>query len=453
MENNKTYLRHFGLIFLISALSFILLNVISGIKPEEYNRNRFFIIFLQSYPVLLFFINTGIATQKWKAAAGSMGIFILVLTSEYIFYSQKWDDHMSRILIFILQELLYIIPFFVFFLFVKTDRKKLPFIFLGLLLMIGMAGAYQSEKSMEWLSRLFSINLHISRYIFSFVVSVTEQIMIVVLMCELLNYAQGKSKGFQTRLINPGNEYNKLNASVIYWSFKSFLYVSILGCLGKTITYIDVFNNHDKYILSFVKWPYLITLLFTPFFLFALAWYLRKFLLEFFISYNFTSRFLYWFLLLPGLGFLAWLVILTDSNKQTAFKQRQQSIEKFSADSSFSIVVVFTVLIILQFILSIAAEQWQVIFPLIVTAVFFAMMVISRTGYYFNLWFNFVVLAIFTIFLVIGTKKDITPLFYPLVLLNTVQLILIMPAFHFGAFNYISYENDENLRQQDQDLF
>jgi hypothetical protein len=453
MENNKAYLRNFGIIFLIAIISGVSLIAITGSKPEAYDRTRFLQIILQTFPVLLLFVNTGIATQKWKAATGSIAAFIGVVILQYIFYSQKGDEHINRGLLFFLQELLYTLPYFVFFLFVKAGAEKLPFLFLALLLLIGMNNLYQSGDGVDWLEYLFRINLHIPPALFRVIDFVTEQIFIVVFMCELLNYAEGKSKGFQPRLINPGNEYNKLNATVIYWSLKTFLWLSLFGTLSIVKSYNHFFSSSYTNPFTFLKWYYLVSLLFSSLLMFAVAWYLRKFLLEYFITYNFTSRFLYWFLLLPGVGFIAWLVMLADSQKQTTFKQRQKSLEDFSAGNTGSIIAVFILLISIRFILSLMAEQWQGLLTLLVSAVLFAMIVLSRTGYYLNLWLNFLVLALLMVFLVTGTNKDSTVLLYPLLLLNTVQLILIYPAFHFEAFNYLSYEEEEKSWHPGQDLF
>lgn len=453
MENNKGYLRQFGIIFIISAIAGIASVVIIGNKLLVKPDSGFYYQFIRLSPIVLYFINTGIATEKWKAVTGSIVSFTIIIIAEHFLFTAKNHPEISNGWAYFLQDFFYLLPYFIFFLFIKTETKKLLIIFFVLMLVFGTTGLYQSQDGFEWISELFSVHLNIPEKAWAVSRYIISQLLHVILMCELLNYAIGKADNFQPRLINPGNEYNKLNSTILFWSLKTFLYLSVLGCMVMLRSYSGFFNDYYDSSYSFLKWYYLFNMLMTTGMLLACAWYLRKFLLEYFLVYNFSSRFLYWLLLLPVIGFFVWLILLADSEKQTAYKDRKKSMEDLAASNAGGIIVVFIVLIILRLFISLMSGQTGAFFTNLLTGLLFWLLTSSRAGYYINLYLNFLLLVAFMVLPFFDAQKDITAILFPLLLLNTVQLVLIFPAFHFDAFSYISYDNDEKPWQPGDDLF
>jgi uncharacterized membrane protein len=81
-------------------------------------------------------------------------------------------------------------------------------------------------------------------------------------------------------------------------------------------------------------------------------------------------------------------------------------------------------------------------------------MISSRAGYYFNLYLNIVIMSVLLLILFFGKGAggEYVLLLYPVILFNVLQVILIFPALHIGAFDYISYE-EEKPWQPGDDLF
>ena len=453
MENNKAYLRKSGIIFTVSAIVGIATILITNKVKLSEEPSHILNQVIRLLPILLFFITTGIATEKWKATIGSIVSFVTVIVLQYFLFTIKNHPKMGAGWAFLIQDIFYFIPYFVFFLFIKTEPKKLPVIFFSLLLIFGVTGLYQASEGYEWITDLFSIHFKIPATAWTLTNYIISQLVHVLLMCELLNYAAGKANGFQSRIINPGNDYNKLTGTIIFWTLKTFIYLSVLGCIRMLKSYIGFFSDYYDGSYSFLKWYYLFSFIMTTFILLAAAWYLRKFLLEFFLTYNFSSRFLYWSLLLPVIGFFVWLVMLADSDRQPEYKQRKKTMEDFAGSSPNGIIVIFIIAIALRLLVSFMAGHTGAVFTNLITGLFFWLLVSSRTGYYINLYMNFLLLVAFVMLPFFHIEKDIASIVFPLLLLNTVQLVLIYPTFHFDAFSYTSYDEEEKPWEPGQDIF
>jgi hypothetical protein len=453
MENNKAYLRQFGIAFLIAALSAVVTIWLSDSYSRNFSRSSILILLLQSIPVILLLINTGIVTELWKAAVGSIAVFVTMAVLKHFLLGQNKDSAIGQGAIIAIHQVSYLLTFFVFFLLAKAESKKLPVIALGLLLLFGTSTLYQSTEGFEWIGKAIGTKINLPRYLLVSIASVTSHLIQLLILCELLNYAKGKTIGFKPRIINPGNEYSKLNGTIIFWILKTFLYLSVLGALGMMLNYVDFFGRYYNESYSYLKWYYLFNLLMTGAAIIAAAWYLRKFLLEYFISYHFSSRFLYWFFLLPIVGIFAWLAMLADSDKKEGFTQRKKGVEDFASSSPNGVIGLFLVLLILRFLISLINGGAQPIITILITGLLFFALISSITGYYINLYLSFAVLLTCIILpFFISTASTIMVLI-PLLLLNIAQLILIYPVLHFSAFDYISYEEEEKPWEPGQDLF
>ena len=317
-----------------------------------------------------------------------------------------------------------------------------------------MGSIYDAMEGLERISYIIRMKMNLPDFVIRSIVDICSAIIHAIFMCELINYGDNKNKGLQQRILNPGNEYNKINGTVVFWALKSFIYLSLLGSVSMIYSYAE-FTKYSSHEFAFLKWFYLFVIISNIILQIGAAWYLRKFLLEYFCTYNFSSRFLYWFLQLPVIGFIAWLVMLADSDRQETFKERERSITAFSNNSPNSIVAVFIVLLTLRLLLTLASGQWQGILAILVSAGLFAALVTSRTGYYLNLYLNLLIVTVLILVLTFGNNRRIEPivLILPIIILNMIQLYMSYPAFHFEAFSYIAYEEEEKQWEPGQDLF
>ena len=93
MENNRPYLQKLGTVFLISVASTILLNFVT--KSQGLNSSKLLLILLQTLPLVLFFIYTGILTEKWKAAIAGACVFIAAILVQYFLFKKRIQRQIS----------------------------------------------------------------------------------------------------------------------------------------------------------------------------------------------------------------------------------------------------------------------------------------------------------------------------------------------------------------------
>jgi hypothetical protein len=454
MENNKTYVNKLGIIFLISLATVLLVTWLSMDRmTANYSPYSIQNIILEFLPTVIILVNIGIATKKWNAAVGGMAIFVLLRLIMILIKFNYGNEQYSQALVFTVYILIYLLPYMLFFLFAGIERAKLPYCILGVLLLLGNNGLYAAQEGFEPITRLFHIQTTIPRYIFWFLVQLVAKIIHVLLVCELLNYGTGKMNGFKPRLLNPGNEYDKAGGTIIFWTLKAFIFLSVLGCLGSLKAFIEFSDrSYSSMRFDFLKWYYLLSLTAVVPLVLAAAWYLRKFMLEFFISHQQSSRFLYWFLTIPLLGFFGWLFMLADADKNYSYDQRKRSLENFASASREGVVVVFIVLLALRLLLTLTSAQPAGIITVLISAGLLFALVSSIAGYFLNFYLNLGIMTILLIVVMAGSGRAEYMILYPLLLFNLAQLTLILPAFHFTAFDYIAYE-EEKPWQPGDDLF
>ncbi|NOT50740.1 MAG: hypothetical protein HOP10_05640 [Chitinophagaceae bacterium] len=459
MENNKGYLRQLGIIFLITFLSAVAVEiVVEQIFRDDlafYSENMAWVYAVYSVSAIVFYITLGVATKKWTAAIGGLIAFVIIQTLQYfLFEEEKIQVNITDNLYFLFIRIAYLLPSIVFFIIAKTPAKKLPLIlFVLLILQLSYNTTYRSAEGFNFLDEVFRMGLNIPSYIFNVLVSIIVSVISLVAFCELLNFGENRNRGWSLHIINPGNEYSKVNATVLFWVLKCGIYFCLLGCISYLKNYDEFLGDRYGSGNAGIKLQYFLTLFFLIFTMLAIAWYLRKFMLEYFATYNFTSRFLYWFLLLPVIGFFAWLVMLAESRKQENFAERERSIQSFAASKPDGIIVVFIILMVLRFSLAFTYNlPAEFIISTLVSIGLFVWLVRSRTGYYVNLYLNLFLVVLILLLIFLNEASSDIYLLFPLLLMNTVQLVLIYPAFHFSAFSYLSYEEEKEW-QPGQDLF
>ncbi|MCX6315667.1 MAG: hypothetical protein NTW29_00130 [Bacteroidetes bacterium] len=458
MENNKSYLRHFGLIFLLFAM-------VAGLIVWQYAILRdgsngmfsLFTIIVQILPPIIILAAAGFATGMMRAAVGAILFSVATRLLVLFLYDKPDPESSNHALMFWINQLVYVAPYMFFLLLTKPDVKRILLILVLSLLIFGNNNVFSAIQGIEKLKDLLRIESNssgLTLYYFAYVLSL---VINFILFCELVNYGQGKARGYHPRLLNPGNEYSKLSGTLVFWSLKLYLLLSVIGCSFSLQSFAE-YAGREGYSsmgsFNFLKWYYLLNILSTIPLLFCSAWYLRKFMMEFFMSWKQTSRLQFWFFLLPVIGFFGWLIMLFDADRNHTFSERKKSLEDFAASSTNGIATIFMIFLGLRLVLTLSNGPANAILTVGVSAALFYFMLNSSTGYYVNLYLNIFVLGILLLVLFFGKGAglEFILLLYPLILFNVLQVIMIFPALHIDAFDYISYEEDKPWQPGD-DLF
>jgi hypothetical protein len=127
-------------------------------------------------------------------------------------------------------------------------------------------------------------------------------------------------------------------------------------------------------------------------------------------------------------------------------------LQAFAASSISGIIGVFIALLALRLVLSLMGGNITSLFTILISFGLFFFVIASRPGYYFNLYLNGLILFILAVLPFFRIHVDFAGILFPLLLFNTVQLLLVFPALHFDAFDFISYEEDKPWQPGD-DLF
>jgi hypothetical protein len=189
----------------------------------------------------------------------------------------------------------------------------------------------------------------------------------------------------------------------------------------------------------------------------ALAWYIRKFLLEYFITYNTHSKFLYWFSLLPVIGFPTFLVAHFENNKQTKYSEKLHTLGRFAASATISITTIFIILLVFRLMFRVVTGTGPVfIISIIISALLFVWMISDKTGFYVNLVLNLALLAgglIIVFATKIAGQGGITAFLFAMVLLNVMHLLLLYPVYYFHDFEYTPAEDPDAATAKEFHLF
>jgi hypothetical protein len=172
-----------------------------------------------------------------------------------------------------------------------------------------------------------------------------------------------------------------------------------------------------------------------------LGWYLRKFLLEVFFTYDIKSKFIYWLSFVPLLGFLFVLFTVGPAKQQQLYIEKRSSLVQFAESNSSSVVTAFMVLLVIRLLLTLSDGDAISIIFLLVTGVLFFWMSADKTGFYAYFFINLLLLVSGILMMYFSKKPaDLVGAMTGLVLLGTIQLIFVFPIFHFGEFEFIPAE-------------
>jgi amino acid transporter len=177
-----------------------------------------------------------------------------------------------------------------------------------------------------------------------------------------------------------------------------------------------------------------------------IAWYLRKFLIEYFITYGIRSKFLYWLCIVPVIGFIVFAILQADNTRQERHSQKVDSMGDFAGSSNTAITAIFFFAIVIRLIMRIAGGDQVFIFSLGISILLFIWVISSRMGYYVSL----VIAGIGILGVIVATQlissdsdsvAEVLGIYFGLLLLYVIQLVFIYPVYHFENFEYIPAED------------
>jgi len=473
--NNKAYLRQLPL-----AMLFILLYcVITFIaEPYQYIENK------PNYPVLIaqealrlvcICLALGIIFKRWKAAGWVLLTFVALaalgwVTPLLLLEKDKTPGIPFRVFMDILRPLLYTGALVLFLgLINRSSPKKLLVVTLVLFFLykgiaaIGYASAGLSEY-FDWhtyragsatsSSRAYTNNVYIN-----LLASLVSHFALLVGVAELNNYLQHKMLRGKTRLLNLQND-GGTGSLLVFWGFKTAVWLMAIG----TISYLSenrwFWRMADKSQQQYFQFSLVLTIFCTFLLAAVIGWYLRKLVLEFMLSYGVESKFVYWLLLIPGIGFIAWLVIMAANQKQHSWRERYDTLANLEASSSLPV----TLLILLghgAMLLRVMPYATAGLILIVICAIaLFIWYIYAWSGYLFNLWLLVALLLITAgVFLYRGWDDNMGRsellsygVIFGVLVFNFFQVIVLSPVYHLSRFEYIPAE-DPLSENSTTDLF
>jgi hypothetical protein len=452
MENNKAYLQKLPWVFLIAVAS-----VLSMLYFEPWTRQfdktiaYLSVSFLNS---LLMFSALGLATSKWKEAMITFAIMLAMYAIEGFIVGDGFNFSIRLITYF-----LYPLPIFIF-VGMQTAWKKawLVYLFAFLLFVGASAGFYSTTGLILAVEGLTYRPTYFMQTLLFFSAKAGFFIFQVIIVCEIINYAKGKTFTSKSTLLNLGNDYNRLSSIVTFWALKLSMLTIIVGGGANLYAFVRLMNSSYRYSYLITEIDPNINLFYQiimPLYMlgyvamaFFFAWYFRKFLLENFISYGVQSKFLYWLSIIPIIGFLAFLILQIDNKRQEGYSKKLTSLERFAAGSTAAVTTVFIILIVIRLIMRLSGGDKAFILTLSISILLFIWVITSKIGYYVSLaLIGIGLLGLIVVSTVMTMTNDslveVFAIFFGLLLLNLVQLVFIYPIYHFEEFQYIPGEDPD----------
>jgi hypothetical protein len=457
MENNKAYLVKIHWIFLLAlggALWFTflpkwLLTILDS--PEAMT------IILDGVYKAFLFVGLAIITGQWKKAALTFFLNIILYAGQWLLYKPNVFDLWQNLLIFLLIPL----PLVIFIVWQSDFKNRSGLIYLLVIVahIIFHMGAYSEGGVRLLLPGITGYWKNTDSYV-SVLFTMVAFITTTIFMAELINYAKHKGYSGKTRLLNLGNDYPKRNSLAIIWALKLMSILLLCGTIDFFYAYSKFFSFNNGFyekqpgLFQYFRITCVIDMLSFIVTAMLLGWYLRKFLLEYFITYNIRSKFLYWFSLMPFIGFLSLLIAQVDTVKQYKYNERLSAIGSFAASSTKSITAIFFTILILRIIFLLDSGEPVLTISPIVNMLLFIWMTSDKTGYYVNIALTILLLLTGIILLVVNsTTGEAVHIIFGLMLLNLAHLVLIFPVYHFEEFEYIPAKNPDPDPQEEFGLF
>lgn len=448
MENNKAYLQRIHWVFLTCAVYALLIIFIDPWARETFETGLTYYIILDVLRQLVFFVGLYVVTLKLKEVGIAFGVAMLLYTADRL--TGMGFELTQRLIFFILTPL----PLLVFFALQTGWNKKLVlYYFFILLISEGFAASYFTPNGMNSIARALSREPSNFFQVLSVFCTITAfQTFRVIIICEMINYIKGKTYTKRSTLINLGNDYNKLNSIIAFWSSKVALYMVIIGGAAGLNFILEMINREHYFTQVNEDVPrfYLYiggisVLSFICMALFA-VWYVRKLIIETFINFSISSKLVYWLCVLPIIGIFAFAIAQADSTRQKKHSDKLNTMGLFAGSSTAFITGLFFFILFVRFIIRIVDGDPTYIISLGLSLLLLLWVMTSKTGYYVSLVLAGLALLAVTIasFIVSsGSIQGELALFFGLLLLNVVQLIFLYPVYHFEEFEYIPAEDPD----------
>jgi hypothetical protein len=459
MENNKAYLRNIHYVFFI-ALGLSLLSIYGQSWLRELaGGDSFFVLNILYYAGL--YASLGLMTSKWKETGiAALAVIVLLLANRFAINPQKFDITL-RLLFFLLQA----VPITIFIALQTGWNNKTIVVYA--LAMVAVTtlylGLYADYGLREIMSSIFRYRRMNEMKLLYVILATGSFVTSTVFICEVLNYASGKSSKNKTRLLNLGNEYSKLSGIIVFWSMKTCVWALIATLAHHLYFFTGSMGRYDygRYFDKpgtnyYILITGLITVLSYVSYGIFLAWYLRKFMLEYFMSFNIRSKFLYWFSMLPIIGFPAFGVAQVDSSKQEGYNDRVNTIGGFESSGTASVTGIFFFLMAVRFLMRIGMGEGiaVVIIPMGISLFLFIWMMTDKNGFYVSIILNLLALTTGIVLMVTSSiSREFVIILFPLVLLNLMHLVLLFPVYHFHEFEYIPAEDPDLEKPAGEHLF
>jgi hypothetical protein len=460
MKNNTAYLKNIHWVLLLAVaygLTFIYLSPwlyeLFGSTGRTYPS-----IILSIFYTGITYAGIGIVTSKWKEVLIAFFINEAIMAAYLLLPDSGLNELGYKPIFYFLAVP---IPLTIFICLQIGWNKQIVLVYLGVLL----ANVALVMNSFEMgpilrVSSLISSRHDIWRDLLRLLLYIPIKVFQVIFICELLNYMRSDSKKPKTLLLNLGNEYGKLNGFIAFWAMKTSIILLAVG----TANYLRMLTEPNSYkysaeVTSDGYRAYMLTVGFVSIvgaILLALftAWYLRKLLLEYFISYNVQSKFLYWLALVPFIGFLSFLFMETGQVKQQNYNEKVTSIGNFAASSTTAISAIAFIGMFLRLVFRLSNTDGTVAISVVIACLLFTWMIYSQVAYYLNAVVILLALIAIIVYTFISRYliEDLVG-FFALLVIGLAQLVLFLPIYHFDKFFYTPGENPEPETGQPRDIF
>jgi hypothetical protein len=462
MKNNTAYLKNIHLALLLAVAYGLIAIYLSPYIYELFGTaNRIYSsIILSALYTAIIYAGIAVVTSKWKEL---LIAFILAeaIFVGYLLFEVKDSNNGGYGYGPIIYFFAVPIPLTIFICLQIGWNRQIIWVYLGVLLATLVLLMTSIEDGQFFRLTSFVRSGHYIWYdllrLFFFIATRLFQ---VIFICELLNWLRSDSKKPKTLLLNLGNEYGRFNGFIAFWVMKTSLLLLAVGTANYLKILMEAFTyKYGKYdgtdgyriyimIIGFVSIVGAILLA-----LFA-AWYLRRLLLEYFITYNVQSKFLYWLALIPFIGFLSFLFMETSQNKEQNYNEKVASIGNFAASSTTAISIIAFTGMFLRLIFRISNIEGSVVLSIVLACLLFTWMIYSPAAYYINGVVILLALAAILVYTFMG-RYVIEELiaFFGLLVVALAQLVLFLPVYHFDKFFYTPSQNPEPEPGQPRDIF
>lgn len=453
MENQKTYLNYLPQIFYF-ALFIFLYNILTsywgwntpgpdGKVGMEYIISQGVITGLQ-HAVMWFFIAKSFGQSK-AAMIAFFVHFVISSASVYYFFTNPGTPSLAA---FALNTIVMLpLPFLIYGLLSYKNSKAFLFMIMGVLLlgisvanygysyfqiitrwlgMLDLDGYYQSLTN---ITIQLTENSYRSISIFQTLSYSVPFIFVYILFSELILFIERKDGENTFLKINLTTTYTKLSASVIFYSLRLLYFSLSFGILAKVLR--DFMNNNNNN--SLITYIYLVFGLFTWF---VLLWYLRKFLLEFFLSQGWSISWKYWSLYLPLVGGIIWLINIFKMKTALPEENRISLFERMKKNKNDGLKTLIVLLQVIFLAISVGNSYGDpsmiVIIPGIISIALIIIYFQAPQMLYGILGFS---ILGFLIIMMAGAYKN--PVIGPTFFLTLGQLFLLYPLFHLDQFGLV----------------